>query len=109
PGEALRLYLEMLAPDGLLALHLSNRYLDLEPVVANLAEDAGLRGRLLQHDESAETEGASASTWAVLARTPQALGNLARDHRWTTAKLESNPGVSAWTDDFHDPSSVFKW
>jgi spermidine synthase len=107
--EALRLYLEMLAPDGLLALHLSNRYLDLEPVVANLAEDAGLRGRLLQHDESAETEGASASTWAVLARTPQALGNLARDHRWTTAKLESNPGVSAWTDDFHNLLSVFKW
>ena len=52
---------------GLLALHLSNRYLSLEPVVANLAEDARLDGRLLRHDLSPATEGASASTWAVLA------------------------------------------
>ena len=41
--EALQLYLDMLAPGGVLALHISNRYLDLEPVVANLAEDAGAR------------------------------------------------------------------
>ena len=41
--EALRLYFDMLGPRGILALHISNRYLRLEPVVANLAEDARLR------------------------------------------------------------------
>jgi hypothetical protein len=107
--EALRLYVEMLAPDGLLALHLSNRYLRLEPVVANLAADAGLGGRLVQHDDAPETEGATRSTWAVLARMPEALGDLAHDARWTTATLEPDPQVGTWTDDFHNLFSVFKW
>jgi spermidine synthase len=107
--EALRLYLDMLAPDGLLALHLSNRYLRLEPVVANLAADAGLGGRLLQHDDAPETEGATRSTWALLARTPEALGDLARDERWTAATLDVEPRVGTWTDDFHNVLSVFKW
>ena len=40
--EALSLYLDKLAPDGLLAFHISNRYLNLEPVLGNLAQDAGL-------------------------------------------------------------------
>src|SRR5262249_2248470 len=48
--EALRLYFDALKPDGVLALHISNRYLRLEPVVAGLAEDAGVGGRLLIDD-----------------------------------------------------------
>jgi spermidine synthase len=107
--EALRLYVDMLKPDSILALHLSNRYLRLEPVVARLAEEAGLGGRLLQHDDAPETEGATRSTWALLARTPEALGDLAHDERWTAATLTVDPKVGTWTDDFHDLLSVFKW
>src|SRR5262245_43931825 len=62
--EALRLYLDMLNVRCLIALHLSDRYLSLEPVVANLMQDAGLAG-LLRHDSSPIAEGATASTWAV--------------------------------------------
>jgi hypothetical protein len=104
--EALRLYLEMLAPDGLVALHISNRHLRLEPVVANLAEDARLTA-LVQHDDAPETEGAARSTWAVLARTRDALGALADDDRW--GRLERDPSVGVWTDDVHDVLSIFKW
>ncbi len=107
--EALRLYLDMLAPDGLLAFHISNRYLDLEPVVANLAEDAGLGGRLIEEDDSDESAGAAHSTWVVLARTPAAFGGLACDERFTAEKLEPTPRVGVWTDDFHNLLSVFKW
>ena len=57
--EAFRLYFDMLNVRGLLVLHLSNRYLSLEPVVANLAEDARLDGRLLRHDLAPDAEGAS--------------------------------------------------
>ena len=56
-----------------------------------------------------DVKGASESTWAVLARTPEALGGLARDERWTREKLEGNPRVGTWTDDFHNLLSVFKW
>jgi SAM-dependent methyltransferase len=106
--EALRLYLERLKPGGLLAFHLSNRFLTLEPVVANLAGDAGLAGQI-EEDESEETKGVTGSTWAVLARTPEALGGLAHDARWTPAEREADPRVGVWTDDFHNLLSVFKW
>jgi hypothetical protein len=104
--EAVRLYLEMLAPDGLLALHISNRHLRLEPVVANLAADAALIAQL-QHDDEPAPEGAARSTWAVLARRAEALGELAEDGRWTP--LAADPAVGTWTDDFHDLLSIFKW
>ena len=107
--EAFRLYFDMLNVRGLLVLHLSNRYLSLEPVVANLAEDARLGGQLLRHDASPEAEGATASTWAVLARTPEALGNLTKDEGWTAAKLEEKPRVGVWTDDSHNLLAVFNW
>ena len=107
--EALRLYLDMLTPQGLLLFHLSNRHLDLEPVVANLAEDARLGGRLLVQDEPSEAAGASSSTWALLARSSSALGPLAHEERWTTSKLEADPRVGVWTDDFHNLLAVFRW
>ena len=107
--EALRLYLDMLSVRGLLVLHLSNRYLSLEPVVANLAEDAHLGGRLLRHDLNPVGEGATSSTWAVLARTPAAFGDLTKDPGWTAAKLEASPRVGVWTDDFHNLLRVFDW
>jgi SAM-dependent methyltransferase len=106
--EALRLYLEMLTPRGLLALHISNRYLRLEPVVAALAADAGVGGRLLMDDSGTEAEGAFSSTWVVLARTPEALGRLPDDPRWRPA-LSADPKVGVWRDDFHNLLSVFKW
>jgi SAM-dependent methyltransferase len=107
--EALQLYLDMLAPGGVLVLHISNRYLDLEPVVANLAEDAALGGRLIGDDESEEIAGATRSTWVVLAPTAEALGGLVKDERWSAEGLEPDPRVGVWTDDFHNLLSVLKW
>jgi hypothetical protein len=107
--EAIRLYFEMLAPRGILALHISNRYLRLKPVVANLAEDAGLGGRLIQDGDTGEIKGATEATWVLLARTPEDFGGLATDARWTAVKLETEPRVGTWTDDFHNLLSVFKW
>jgi spermidine synthase len=106
--EALRLYFDMLKVGGLLALHLSNRYLSLEPVVANLAEEAQLEG-VVWSDEAPAIDGATSSTWAVLARTREALGNLARDEKWDATKLEVDPRVGVWTDDFHNLLRVFSW
>jgi hypothetical protein len=106
--EALQLYFEMLKPDGLLALHISNRYLRLEPVVAALADDLGLGGRLLMDDDASDTPGALSATWVLLARTPEDLGHLVDEPRWKQT-LERDPKVTAWTDDFHNLLSVFKW
>ena len=107
--EAFRLYLDMLKPNGVLTVHISNRYLQLAPVVANLARDAGLRARLIQEDETTDAKGAASATWTVLARTPEALGRLPTDPRWTRERLDGDPRVGVWTDDFHNLLAVFKW
>src|SRR6266852_706853 len=106
--EALRLYFDLLGPRGILALHISNRYLRLEPVVANLAED-GRYARLLQHGDTGDVRGGVEASWVLLARRPEDFGEMASDSRWTVATLDPEPRVGTWTDDFHNLLSVFKW
>jgi hypothetical protein len=105
--EALRLYFDVLDPRGIVALHISNRYLRLEPVVANLAEDGRYAG-LLQHGDAGDVRGGVEASWVLLARRPEDFGELAADPRWTAA-LGPEPRVGTWTDDFHNLLSVFKW
>jgi spermidine synthase len=101
--EALGTYLDKLAPGGVLALHLSNRYLDLEPEVAALAKERGLVARVGVDDTSAPFR--SASTWAVVARREDDLGPLSADARWFPARTRA--GVRAWTDDYSSILSVW--
>ncbi|TML58865.1 MAG: hypothetical protein E6G22_13720 [Actinobacteria bacterium] len=98
--ESVELYLRKLRPDGLVAFHVTNRYLDLEPVVAGVARSLGLVGLTQNHHASAAEEraGARSSHWIVVARTRRALGPLVRDRRWHP--LESRPGLPVWTDQF---------
>jgi len=106
--EALRLYFDLLGPRGILALHISNRYLRLEPVVAALAEE-GHYARMLQDGGTDDIRGAVEASWAILARRTEDFGELASDPRWTQTRLDVEPAVSAWTDDFHNLLSIFKW
>ena len=108
--EALGVYLARLADGGLLALHISSRHLDLEPIVAALAADAGLVGRLGNDAKiSAEQQdlGRKPSTWVVLARHETDLHALRSDPRWRP--LHPRPGIEAWTDDFSNILQVMKW
>ncbi|MBV9772816.1 MAG: fused MFS/spermidine synthase, partial [Gemmatimonadetes bacterium] len=103
--EALRTYLAKLAPGGIIAFHLSNRFLALEPVVGALVRDAGVAGRL---GESLDPGGryGSASTWAVVARRESDLASVLRDPHWRP--LPVRPGMAPWTDDFSDLWSVLR-
>ncbi len=76
--EALALYLSKLAPNGILAFHISNRYLDLHGVLGDLANDAGLA--CLTNDEAhvsedESREGKFASWWVVMARNRERSGS----------------------------------
>jgi SAM-dependent methyltransferase len=108
--EAIRLYLAKLKPGGVLVFHTSNRYLDLKPVLGNLARDAGFislsSSDLKLSDEDLKKK-KSPSSWVVMARTQADLRGLARDQRWQT--LPVRPGNALWTDDFSDILSVFSW
>jgi len=107
--EALDLYLSKLAPNGgLLVFHISNRSLDLHPVVADLARARNLHA--LSFDDTAPNQrsGKEPSQWVVLSRRPEDVSTLALDStRWR--KLEGRPDRPVWRDDFSNIISIFKW
>jgi len=107
--EAVQVYLRKLRPGGLIAFHISNRYLDLEPVIEGLDRSLGLAGLSESYLVSAEAarRGMSSSVWAVVARDRSDLDRLARDPRWKP--LRRDPGLRVWTDEFSNILSVVRW
>ena len=107
--EALKLYLDKLSNDGILAFHISNKYLNLQPVLGNLARAASLIA-LVQNDENIslpeKRKGKRISLWVLMARQKSDLGKLAYDPRW---KLLSGDNSKLWTDDFSNIFSVLLW
>jgi hypothetical protein len=74
--EAVKLYLDRTRPDGIVALHTSNKRFNLEPVVERIARELKLSARLWE-DGSENRPGMTASSWVVLARSRADLGPLA--------------------------------
>jgi hypothetical protein len=107
--EAIALYERKLSTHGLLVLHISNRYLNLAPVLANLATDAGLTGFLRRDlatsDPTAASIGWTPSEWAVLARPGDPCEVLAEDARWERFPVRVR---APWTDDLSDLVSAYR-
>jgi len=104
--EAVNLYFSKLSKDGVLLIHITNRYVNLAPVLAKLADESGFSDRLRDDDEDSEI-GKDGSTWVLLARGENDLAGISRNDRWT--KIEPRNTTLAWTDDFSNILSVFKW
>ncbi len=109
--EALALYMAKLAPGGIVMFHISNRNLELAPVLENLIADAGLFGRI-QRDRSDTDDGGGEtykrhSTWVAIARAPGDLAMIDGDSRWQPVKR--HPGAGIWTDDFSNIFGALKW
>lgn len=88
--EAIELYFRKLTearPDqhqlygGVLMVHISNRYLDLRPVLSNIAQDLRLFG-MVEYDRNEAAPGKTSSEWVLLVRDREDLGWLAKDTRW---------------------------
>jgi hypothetical protein len=108
--EAVELYFSQLNQDGLLALHITNRYVRLEPVAAAIAAELGLTALVREDLDVSAVQtglGKSGSVVVVLARRPEALGNLRNNEEWRPAAAE--PGVDAWRDDYANVLRVFRW
>lgn len=108
--EAIRLYRSRLAGGGLLAFNLSNRYLDLEPLIGRQARDAGMVCRIAYDLEVTPDErrsGKQPSIWAVMAENEAALGPIATDPYWRQPVVR--PDARAWTDDYSDLARYLRW
>ena len=106
--EALSLYLSRLAPNGVIALHISNLHLSLSPVLGRLAEDQGLVALWQREPATAGSlaEGKFPSEWMVMARRREDLGSLVNDARWKPPIVAA--GTPLWTDDFSNILSVLR-
>ena len=108
--EAIRLYRSRLEDGGVLAFNLSNRYLDLDPLMGRQAADAGLVCRIgydLAISPAERQAGKQPSIWAVMAADERDLGDLAADPRWREPR--PRPESRAWTDDYSDLVRYLRW
>jgi SAM-dependent methyltransferase len=102
--EALDVYGRAVQRGGIVLFHISNRYLDLKPVIADIATRGGWSAAQLEYvpsgDEAAMN--ATVSVWIALSREPMTLDRLVAlsgpdGQNWLT--LDPTPGFSGWSDD----------
>jgi hypothetical protein len=106
-SEAIDLYLKRLAPDGVIAFHISNRHLRLAPVLGRLAAAHGLVA-LEQRDwvgANMRDDGKASSDWVLMARSRSDLGALVDDRRWMPSAVPADTPL--WTDGFSNILGVF--
>ncbi len=102
--EAMALYLKHIKPDGAVAFHVTSRYLNLAPVVKQLADDAGYEAVLIA-DKSDDSH-YSPSNWVIVTRNQEFLN--APEVLQNRASTTPITGMKIWTDDFSNLFQVLK-
>jgi len=102
--EALQVYGRAVQRNGIVLFHISNRYLDLRPVIAELAQSSGWHAAMLEYvpTEEEQANNATISVWIALSRNPETLQRLMQlSGQDATAwrSVDPRPGFSGWTDD----------
>ncbi|RZJ97590.1 MAG: hypothetical protein EOO76_18670 [Novosphingobium sp.] len=106
--EAVGVYLRALSPKGVLLIHISNRYIGLQPVLSAIARHRGLTA-VVRDDNPQDRTLLTPSAWVLLTRDPaqlQTLSQLRPDAPWT--KL-AKPGAQVWTDDHASILPYIRW
>jgi hypothetical protein len=108
--QAVELYLQKTAPTGVLLFHVSNRYMDLAPVLDRLAAALNL-ATFIQNDfdisSKEQAEGKSPSRWILMARDQQSAAPSLTAGRWL--QLNGQLRGDLWTDDYSDLLKVIHW
>jgi hypothetical protein len=104
--EALALYLKHMQPDGIIAFHVTNRYLDLPPVVKMIADANGMPSVLVEHDPVESDERYSRTDWTLVTRDRGFLQSSALVQARTEVEVPAR--LSLWTDDFNNLLRILK-
>ena len=102
--EAFASYARVIKPDGVIAFHLSNRYLDLPPVVGQIARDAGFQAVLVADRPS--PDGRSPSDWALVTRSTTFLQQP--EIIAYSTPIVPRSGLPVWTDQFSNLLQILK-
>jgi SAM-dependent methyltransferase len=104
--EALALYRRHLRPDGIIVFHVSNQYIDLEPVVAGIAGNAGLRA-VSVHSHGDEQTGLYYADWILVTANQAFLDQPEIVNNGFSTPLQE--GVRVWTDNYSSVFPLLKW
>jgi len=105
--QALDLYLSKLAEGGMMAFHISNRSLNLKPVLGDLAASRNLICIAFDDLQPGPFEAKDPSQWVVMARSAPEISNLSINSQWQ--QLEGRKGVRVWSDDFSNILRAIRW
>jgi hypothetical protein len=115
--EAAEMYMNKLAPGGLIIFNIANRYLSFEPILGNLCAKEGWAG-LVGYGEEDLAIDRYGNAWVVIGKDEESLGMLPyvkelngegeASDRWQKAD-DKRPWLGVWTDDYANLFSVFKW
>jgi spermidine synthase len=105
--EAIELYLSKLGDNGLLVFHISNRSVDLRPVLAAAADAAGAECLWRRDTNESAAKGKDASEWVVLVRRANSIEGLAHLLRWE--RITSTDHGAVWTDNYASLIKVIRW
>jgi spermidine synthase len=105
-AEALTLYRSHLSPNGVLAFHISNRHVNLEPAIVLLASSAGMQAMRVSN-LSNDNRGEFSATWVLVTASPGFFEQpeVARASHAATLK----PGLKLWTDDYSSLLPLLRW
>jgi hypothetical protein len=102
--EAMELYFHHLKPDGILAVHVSNRYLDLQPVLLGESRATGKLARVVDTEDD-DTQDVFGATWVLLV-SPDA--GFTPTEISSSAEIGSKRTVRLWTDDYSNLFQILK-
>jgi SAM-dependent methyltransferase len=104
--EALALYRRHLRPDGIIVFHVSNQYINLEPVIAGIAGDAGLRA-VSVHSHGDEQTGLYYADWILVTANQAFLDQPEIVNNGFSTPTQD--GVRVWTDNYSSVFPLLKW
>jgi hypothetical protein len=102
--EAMNLFFRHLRPDGILAVHISNRFLDLEPVVGTESQALGKVARTVDTDED-QTQDVFSATWVLVTAPEPGFGDFIAN---ASKKVEMARRTRLWTDDYSNLFQILK-
>ena len=102
--EAMQLFFRHLRPGGILAVHISNRYLDLAPVVQGESDALGKLARVVDTEDD-ETQDVFGATWVLVAAPETGFTNAVLE---VSAPVKSSRKVRLWTDDYSNLFQILK-
>jgi hypothetical protein len=103
--EAFELYFRHLKPEGVIAIHISNKYLDLEPVIARATASLGKAALLVETDED-ESGNCFGTTFVLLAHDKRVFDQPPFQHASGPPKAQDKVGM--WTDDYSNMFRILK-